>query len=54
MKDPHMHPAYVYALDKLGYIVTVDNAARFTDDELQAWDDAVQEWCDLHPDEPGP
>ena len=49
-----MHPAYIYAFEQCGYLVTDLNADTFSDDELQTWDDAIQEWCDQHPGEPGP
>ena len=49
-----MDPAHIYAFEKLGYLVTDMNSDTFTDEELNAWDDAVQEWCDQHPDEEAP
>ena len=49
-----MHPAYVYAFEVCGYLVTTDNAHTFTNEERSAWDDAIDEWCSLHPDEDGP
>ena len=49
-----MHPAYIHAFDVCGYLVTDDNRHTFSDDELKAWEDAIDEWCSLHPDEAGP
>lgn len=49
-----MHPAYVHAFEVCGYLVTQDNAHTFTDEELSAWDDAIDEWCSQHPDEAPP
>ena len=54
MGDEGVHPAYIHAFEVCGYLVTTDNEHRFTDEELTAWDNAVQEWYDQHPDDPGP
>lgn len=49
-----MNPAYRYAFDKLGYLVTEDNASRFSDEELAAWDEAVAEGERVNPPDDGP
>ena len=49
-----MHPAYVYAFEVCGYAVTAETRDRFTPEELERWEEAIDEWCSLHPDEPEP
>jgi hypothetical protein len=49
-----LHPAFVYAFEKLGYLVTEANAHTFTDDEIEAWEQALDEWVEANPDEETP
>jgi hypothetical protein len=37
-------PAKIYAMHKTGRIVTEDNTQFLTDDELQEWNDAIDEY----------
>lgn len=43
MRQAGMDPAYVYAYEKLGYLVSDANAHTFSREELSAWDAAVEE-----------
>lgn len=40
--------AWAHAVRKLGYAVTEENAGSFTDDELAAWNAAVEEYVAEH------
>lgn len=46
MRKAGMDPAYVYAYEKLGYLVSDANAHTFSKKELRAWDTAVKEGRD--------
>lgn len=48
MADEGLEPAVLYAFERLGYLVTEDNADQFTDDQLEAWDAAVAEFRRIH------
>lgn len=43
-----VHPAFIHAFEKLGYLVTAQNAHTFTDEDLRAWNEAVAEGEELH------
>ncbi len=42
------HPALVHAYRKTGRLVSRENAKYLTPDELQEWNDAIDEWYDTH------
>jgi hypothetical protein len=49
-----MHPAYIYAFQKCGFLLTKENMHLFSDEDIQAWEDALDEWIAEHPDEERP
>lgn len=44
------HPAYVHAVRVCGFLVTESNEAMWDVEDLEQWDDAIEEWFDLNPD----
>ena len=38
-----VHPAFVHAFREVGFLVTEENAHTFSDEEVEAWNDAVAE-----------
>lgn len=44
----------MYAFEKLGYLVTEANLHLWTQDELDAWEDALDEYAALVADEGAP
>lgn len=49
-----LHAAFVYAFQKLGFLVTEANKDSFTDEELEEWEDAIDEWLAENPQEERP
>lgn len=49
MGDGREFEAYAYAFEKLGYMVTEMNRDTFTQEELDAWDEALAEWEEANP-----
>jgi hypothetical protein len=39
-----VHPALIHAYQKTGRVVTVENQARLTEEELEEWHEAVDDW----------
>jgi hypothetical protein len=44
MEDTGCPPEYVYAAKKTGIIVLEDNVDTFTSDQLDEWNEAVEEY----------
>lgn len=38
-----VHPAFIYAFERLGYLVTETNAGNFSTEDIKAWNEAVDE-----------
>ena len=38
-----VHPAFIHAFEKVGFLLTEQNAHTFSAEDVQAWDDAVAE-----------
>ena len=36
-----------------GFLLTEMNMGTFTDDEIDQWEDALDRWFEMHPDDPG-
>ena len=45
-----IEPHFVHAVRVCGFIVTEQNRHLFDDEDLGLWEDAIDEWLDLHPD----
>jgi hypothetical protein len=50
MERAGVHPAYVYAVRRCGFVYTEENAHTLTSDQVARWDDAMDEWFDDHPE----
>ena len=48
-----LHPAHAFAVRQCGFLLTEMNMATFTDDEIDQWEDALDRWFEMHPDDPG-
>lgn len=46
-----IRPALIYAFEKTGLMVTATNKNLIPDIDLAAWDAAVEEYYDLHPED---
>jgi SEC-C motif-containing protein len=46
-----IRPVLIYAFEKTGLMVTAQNKHLIPDVDLAAWDDAVEEYYELHPEE---
>lgn len=49
-----VHPAFEYAQRKLGFVVVDINRHLFDQDDIDAWEAAIDEWLAAHPGEEGP
>jgi len=49
-----VHPAFLYAFERCGFLVTEANLHLMTDEQVEQWEAAVDEWCAEHPDEAPP
>ena len=48
-----VHPALIHAYQRTGRIVAAENMEHLTQEELEEWHAAVDEWYELHDeDEP--
>ena len=54
MERTGTHPAFVHAIRVCGFLVTEDNEQQWDVEDVERWDDAVDEWFDLHPDDTTP
>jgi len=44
-----LHPAHAFAVRQCGFLLTQMNIDTFTDDDIDAWEDALDRWFDMHP-----
>lgn len=49
-----MHAAYVYAFEKCGFLLTDANMHLFPQEDIDAWEAAIDEWIEAHPEEDEP
>ena len=47
-----LHPAHAFAVRQCGFLLTQMNVDTFSDDEIDAWEDALDLWFEMHPDAP--
>jgi len=52
MTKAGVHPSLMYAYQKTHRLVTRDNQQFLTAADLKEWQDAIEEWYTLHPEEP--
>ena len=50
MADAGVHPAYVHAVRRCGFVLTEGNRSTLTDSQVSRWDEAMEEWFAANPD----
>jgi hypothetical protein len=50
MEKAGVHPAYVYAVRQCGFVLTDENRHTLTDEQIAAWDAAMDRWFVDHPE----
>jgi hypothetical protein len=50
MEQAGVHPAYIHAVKRCGFVLTEGNEASLTADQVTRWHAAVEEWFDANPD----
>lgn len=48
-----LHSAHAFAVRQCGFLVTEMNRDTFTDAEIDQWEEALDRWFEMHPDDPG-
>ena len=43
---------HAFAVRQYGFLLTQMNVDAFSDDEIDAWEDALDLWFEMHPDAP--
>ena len=51
MREAGIHPAKIYAFEKTGLMLSQDNIGKVPDLDIEAWEQAYQEYFDLHGEE---
>ena len=51
MKKANWRPELIHAYERTGRIVTQENMQHLTEEELDEWNDAVNEYLELHSDD---
>ena len=49
MERAGVHPAYVHAVRRCGFVSTEENAHTLTSDQVERWNRAIDEWFAEHP-----
>jgi hypothetical protein len=52
MERAGVHPAYVHAVRRCGFVYTEENAHSLTAHQVERWNAALEEWFAEHPDDP--
>ncbi len=52
MAEAGVHPAYIHAVRRCGFVLTEGNRSTLTESQVARWDAAMEEWFLAHP-EPG-
>jgi len=52
LRDLQAHPAYQWAFQKLGYLITVENARYARPEDIARWGEAIAGWQLANPDAP--
>jgi len=50
MERAGVHPAYVHAVRTCGFVLTEENQAELTADQVRRWDEALDAWFDANPE----
>ena len=50
MERAGVHPAYVHAVRVCGFVLTEENQATMTGEQVARWNAALDAWFDDHPD----
>lgn len=50
MEEAGVHPAYVHAVRRCGFVLTEGNRSTLTPAQVTRWDEAVEEWFTAHPE----
>lgn len=50
MERAGVHPAYVYAVRRCGFVFTEENASTLTSEQVNRWNAAMDEWFEDHPE----
>jgi hypothetical protein len=53
MEAAGVHPAYVHAVRRCGFVLTEANSHTLRPDQVERWDAAIEEWFAVHPDDDG-
>ena len=51
MRKAAIHPSLIHAFQKTGRLVSRENSRYLSKADLKAWQDAINEWYALHPEE---
>ena len=49
MEQAGVHPAYVYAVRRCGFVLTQGNESSLTADQVSRWHAAMEEWFQANP-----
>jgi integrase len=47
MKRANIHPSLIYAFRKTGFILTEENKDLMPDNQVEEWNEAIEEWDEL-------
>ncbi len=50
MERAGVHPAYVHAVRRCGFIYTEENAGTLTADQIERWNQALEAWFAANPE----
>ena len=50
MERAGVHPAYVHAVRTCGFVLTEENQATLTGEQVARWNEALDGWFATHPD----
>jgi hypothetical protein len=50
MERAGVHPSYVYAVRRCGFVYTEENAHTLTSEQIDRWNAAMDEWFADNPD----
>lgn len=50
MERAGVHPAYVHAVRRCGFVYTEENAGTLTPEQIARWDAALDSWFAEHPE----
>ena len=50
MERAGVHPAYVHAVRRCGFVYTEENASTLSAEQIDRWNAAVDDWFAEHPE----